>query len=110
LKAAERALRRARSDSERRAATAVLDQAQVDLRTARDEFHASLEAFEVGVLAKEWGRKTLEAWESTGLFTIAVDLARQLMGLGFGWGAEYGKHKDVMHFELDPAEVLRNQR
>jgi hypothetical protein len=110
VKTAERALRNAHSESERRAATAALDQAQADLRKARDEFNASLEAFEVGVLAKEWGRKTLDAWETTGLFTIPIDLARQLMGLGFGWGAEYEKHKDVMHFELDPEQVLPHQQ
>jgi hypothetical protein len=104
--AAERELRRARTEGERKAAAAVLDRAQGELRNARDALNASFEAFEIGVLAKEFGRGTLESWEATGLFTIAVDLARELTGLGFGWGAEYGKHKDVMHFELDPHKEL----
>lgn len=104
--AAEAAVRRARTEAEKRAAAAALEQARKDLRKAQGDLSASMEAFEVGELAKEFGRPVVEQWESRGLFTIPIDLARRLKDLGFDWGAEWTTHKDVMHFELNPAELL----
>lgn len=106
VRSAEATLRRARTEAEKRVAAAQLEQARRELGLARDELNRSPEAFDVGELAKEFGRPTLEQWESRGLFTIPIEVARGLRNQGLDWGVEWKTHKDVMHFELDPGQLL----
>lgn len=108
--AAELAVRKARTESEKRAAARTLEQSEADLRNAQAQLSESMDAFEVGELAKEWGLKVLEEWETRGLFTVPLELARRLKERGFDWGAEWDTHKDVMHFELDPDKFLPPER
>jgi hypothetical protein len=102
---AESKLWNAQTDADRAAAQTELTQAEQELDRARSEENASDDAVEVNELINEWGRATLENWERVGLFTIPIKLAKELTRRGFGWGAEWSTHKDVMHFELDPRLV-----
>jgi hypothetical protein len=102
---AESKLWNAQTDADRAAAQSELSQAEQELDRAHSEENASEDAVEVNELIKEWGRATLENWERVGLFTIPIKLAKELTRRGFGWGAEWSTHKDVMHFELDPRLV-----
>lgn len=54
----------------------------------------------MGVLVKRRNAATLDAWERLGIQTIPVAFAAAMAQLGFRWGGEYTRKKDVMHFEL----------
>lgn len=99
---ADNALWNAQTEAERVAARDELNRARAELDKTRNDLNTSSDAFEINELIKEWGRATLENWQRVGLFTIPIELAKQLKERGFGWGAEWSTHKDVMHFELDP--------
>jgi hypothetical protein len=99
---ADNTLWNAQTEAEKIAAWDELNRTRAELDKARNDLNASSDAFEVNELIKEWGRATLENWQRVGLFTIPIELAKQLKERGFGWGAEWSTHKDVMHFELDP--------
>jgi hypothetical protein len=94
----------AKTPDEQKAADAEVQKAQEAL--ARD-FN---ELIELDTLREEFGAKTVAEWEIHGILTIPIALVRQLKDRGFGWGAEWQTHKDVMHFELDPDKLLTGQR
>jgi D-alanyl-D-alanine carboxypeptidase len=100
--AAESILYNAKTDEEKKSASEARDRARSELTKAQQEIDESQDTFEVKVLAEEWSWATLENWQSVGLFTIPIDLAKQLKERGFGWGNEWKTKKDAMHFELDP--------
>jgi hypothetical protein len=105
---ADNKLWNAQTDAEKAAARNDLDRARAELDKARNDVNTSMDTFEVNELMKEWGRATLENWERVGLFTIPIELAKQLKAHGFDWGAEWEKSKDVMHFDLSP-QLLKGQ-
>jgi hypothetical protein len=99
---ADSAVWNAQTEAEKAAATDDANRASDELDRMRAQLNDSEDAFDVSELIKEWTRERLEKWERVGLFTIPIELAKRLRERGFGWGAEWATHKDVMHFELDP--------
>lgn len=105
---ADNKLWNAQTDAEKAVARNELDRARAELDKTRNDVNTSWDTFAVNELVKEWGRATLENWERVGLFTIPIELAKQLKAHGFDWGAEWSTHKDVMHFDLSP-QLLKGQ-
>jgi hypothetical protein len=89
----------AKTPDEQKAADGEVQKAQEAL--ARD----FAEIIELDTLRKEF-KVPLDEWEKHGTLTIPIALVRQLKERGFGWGAEWRTHKDIMHFELDPERLL----
>ena len=59
------------------------------------------------VLLKFHTMTELEGWADRGIQTIPIELAAAMAQLGFRWGAMYEHTKDVMHFELLAATVIK---
>jgi hypothetical protein len=75
---------------------------QSKARSASTEEGAADEKAEklMGTLLKHRKAADINAWQRRGIQTIPVTFAAAMARLGFRWGAQYEKKKDVMHFEL----------
>lgn len=61
----------------------------------------------IQILLEDVSIKDLQNWSDRGIQTIPVAFAAAMGKLGFKWGVEYKKSKDVMHFELLADKVLQ---
>lgn len=105
LKEAQAKLAKARSS---RGAAGVAA-AEEEVRNARSAYENDADGVkDVAILRAQLG-KELADWKQSGFLALPLEIVVKLKGNGLGWGGEYKKKKDFMHFEVYPDTVLQRQ-
>lgn len=97
----KKALASAKTDDGRKSAQKDLEKDEALLSSKETEMSTDPDLKNLRALREAVGNKTLDAWATSGIREISLDLVIALVNQGFTWGDEYDDSKDGMHFDFE---------